>query len=48
MGSSVSDDPMRALSVVLPMQTPAEVAKHLEEDTKLNAEVITAATIKLE
>lgn len=39
---------MRALSVVLPVQTPEELAKHLEEDTKRDAEVIRVANIKLE
>jgi len=39
---------MLALSVVLPLQTPEEMARHLEEDTKRNAEVIRIANIKLE
>jgi len=39
---------MQALSVVLPLQTPEEVAKHLEEDTKRNADVIRIANIKLD
>jgi tripartite-type tricarboxylate transporter receptor subunit TctC len=39
---------MLALSVVLPVQTPDEMRKYLEDDTKLNAEVIKVADIKLE
>jgi len=39
---------MLALSVVLPLQTPEETARHLEEDTRRNAEVIRIADIKLE
>ncbi len=39
---------MRALNVVLPVQTPDEMRKYLENDTRLNAEVIKVADIKLE
>ena len=39
---------MRAINVVVPIQTPAEMAAYLIEDTKANAEVIKAANIKLE
>ena len=39
---------MRAINVVVPMQTPEEMAKHLVEDTKPNAEVIKAANIKID
>jgi tripartite-type tricarboxylate transporter receptor subunit TctC len=39
---------MRALNVVLPVQTPDEMRKYLEDDTRLNAEVIKVADIKLE
>jgi tripartite-type tricarboxylate transporter receptor subunit TctC len=39
---------MRAINVVVPIQTPQEIAKYLLEDTALNAEVIRVANIKLE
>ena len=39
---------MRAINVVVPIQTPEEMTKHLIEDTGRNAEVIKAANIKLE
>lgn len=39
---------MRALSVTLPVQTPEELARHLEEDLARNGEVIRIANIKLE
>ena len=39
---------MRAIDVAVPMQTPEEIAMHLIEDTKSNAELIKAANIKLE
>jgi tripartite-type tricarboxylate transporter receptor subunit TctC len=39
---------MRAINVIVPLQTPEEMAKHLVEDTGRNAEVIKAADIKLE
>ena len=39
---------MRSINVVVPIQTPAEMAAYLIEDTKANAEVIKAANIKLE
>jgi tripartite-type tricarboxylate transporter receptor subunit TctC len=39
---------MRGINVIVPPQTPAEMAKYLVEDTTRNAEVIKAADIKLE
>jgi tripartite-type tricarboxylate transporter receptor subunit TctC len=39
---------MRAINVVVPFQTPAEMVAFAAEDTKRNAEVIKAANIKLE
>ncbi len=39
---------MRAISVVVPRQTPEEMGQFLLEDTKRNSEVIKAANIKLE
>ena len=39
---------MRAINVVVPIQTPEEMTKHLIEDTGRNNEVIKAANIKLE
>ena len=39
---------MRSINVVVPIQSPEEIAKRLEDDTKANAEVIKAANIKLE
>ena len=47
-GSDDMKSRMLALSVVLPLQTPEETGKHLEEDTRRNAEVIRIADIKLE
>ena len=39
---------MRQINVDVPIQTPAEMAQYLVEDTKRNAELITIANIKLE
>lgn len=39
---------MAAINVVVPIQTPEEMAKFLADDSKANAEVIKAANIKLE
>jgi tripartite-type tricarboxylate transporter receptor subunit TctC len=39
---------MRAINVIVPPQTPDELAHFLAEDSKRNAEVIKAANIKLE
>ena len=39
---------MASINVVVPIQSPEEIAKRLEEDTRSNAEVIKAANIKLE
>ena len=39
---------MRSINVVVPIQTPQEMAKYLIEDTARNAEVIRIANIKLE
>ena len=39
---------MRSINVIVPLQSPEEMSKRLEEDTKLNSEVIKAANIKLE
>ena len=39
---------MRALSVVVPVQSPEELGQHLIADIKLNLEVIKAADIKIE
>ena len=39
---------MRAVNAVVPLQTPEEMAKHLVEDIKANAELIKAANIKIE
>ena len=39
---------MRSINVVVPIQTPEEMAKYLIEDTARNAEVIRVANIKLE
>jgi putative tricarboxylic transport membrane protein len=39
---------MRSINVVVPIQTPEEMTKHLIEDTGRNNEVIQAANIKLE
>ncbi len=47
-GSEEMKAAMRAINVVVPLQTPAEVTSFLLEDLKRNAEVIKAADIKLE
>jgi tripartite-type tricarboxylate transporter receptor subunit TctC len=39
---------MRGINVIVPIQTPEEMARHLVEDTGRNNEVIKAANIKLE
>jgi tripartite-type tricarboxylate transporter receptor subunit TctC len=39
---------MQGINVVVPIQTPEEMAKHLVEDLGRNGEVIKAANIKLE
>ena len=39
---------MASINVVVPVQSPEEIAKRLEEDTRSNAEIIKAADIKLE
>jgi len=39
---------MHSINVVVPIQMPAEMMKHLLEDTARNAEMIKAADIKLE
>jgi tripartite-type tricarboxylate transporter receptor subunit TctC len=39
---------MRAINTVVPIQTPEEMAKYLEEDTARNAELIKATNMKLE
>ena len=39
---------MREINVVVPLQSPEEVAGFLREDSKRNAEIIKAANIKLE
>ncbi len=39
---------MRAINVIVPAQTPEEIAKYLVEDTARNAELIKTANIKLE
>ena len=39
---------MIAVNAVVPLQTPEEMAKHLVDDIKANAELIKAANIKLE
>jgi tripartite-type tricarboxylate transporter receptor subunit TctC len=39
---------MQSINVVVPIQTPEEMAKHLVEDLGRNGEVIKAANIKLE
>ena len=39
---------MIAVNAVVPLQSPEEMAKHLLEDTKANAELIKAANIKIE
>jgi tripartite-type tricarboxylate transporter receptor subunit TctC len=39
---------MRAINVIVPLQTPEEIRAHMVEDTKRNAELIKTANIKLE
>jgi tripartite-type tricarboxylate transporter receptor subunit TctC len=39
---------MHSINVVVPIQSPEEISKRLEEDTRSNAELIKAANIKLE
>ena len=39
---------MIAVNAVVPLQSPEDMAKHLLEDTKANAELIKAANIKIE
>lgn len=39
---------MRAVNAFVPLQTPEEMAKHLIEDIKANAELIKAANIKID
>jgi tripartite-type tricarboxylate transporter receptor subunit TctC len=39
---------MRAINVIVPLQTPEEIRTHMVEDTKRNAELIKTANIKLE
>ena len=39
---------MRSINVIVPLQSPEDMSKRLEQDTKLNGEVIKAANIKLE
>ena len=39
---------MASINVVVPIQSPEEIARRLEEDTRSNAEVIKVANIKLE
>ena len=39
---------MLAVNAVVPLQTPEEMAKHLVEDIKANAELIKTANIKIE
>jgi tripartite-type tricarboxylate transporter receptor subunit TctC len=39
---------MRAINVVVPPQTPAEISAYIVEDSKRNADLIKAANIKLE
>ena len=36
------------INAVVPLQTPEEMAKHLVDDIKANAELIKAANIKIE
>jgi putative tricarboxylic transport membrane protein len=47
-GTDETKASMRAINVIVPIQSPEEMSKRLEEDTRLNAEVIKAANIKLE
>jgi tripartite-type tricarboxylate transporter receptor subunit TctC len=39
---------MRDINVLVPLQTPEEMAKHFESDSKANADLIKAANVKLE
>jgi putative tricarboxylic transport membrane protein len=39
---------MRAINVIVPLQTPEEIRAHMVEDTKRSAELIKTANIKLE
>jgi len=39
---------MRSINVIVPLESPEDMSKRLEQDTKLNGEVIKAANIKLE
>ena len=39
---------MLAVNAVVPLQTPQEMAAHLVQDIKVNAELIQAANIKLD
>jgi hypothetical protein len=39
---------MRAVNAFVPLQTPEDMAKHLIEDIKANAELIKAANIKID
>ena len=39
---------IRAINVIAPPQTPEEIRAYLVEDSRLNAELIKAANIKLE
>ena len=39
---------MRAVNAFVPLQSPEEMAKHLVEDIKINAELIKAANIKID
>ena len=39
---------MRAINVIVPLQTPEEIRAHMVEDTNRNAQLIKTANIKLE
>jgi len=39
---------MLAVNAVVPLQSPEDMAKHLVEDIKANAELIKAANIKID
>jgi putative tricarboxylic transport membrane protein len=47
-GSDDMKAKMRAVNAFVPLQTPGEMAKHLVEDIKANAELIRLANIKIE
>jgi tripartite-type tricarboxylate transporter receptor subunit TctC len=47
-GSDDMKAKMRAVNAFVPLQTPEDMAKHLLEDIKANAELIAAANIKIE